>query len=161
MRASLKIAALVVSACFIIPWGCAGKKHPKEIDMQKDTITASLDSSFQLMHNQTAYMESEDLSIKFLNVIEDSRCPVGVICIWPGQVKIELEIRQKGKEPEKIVLTSQAGRDELAETRVNDFLFRLLKVEPLRQKDAELQLSDYVIMIMVSMIEGTAGSSSQ
>ncbi len=26
-------------------------------------------------------------SIKFIRVIEDSRCPTGVDCIWPGEVK--------------------------------------------------------------------------
>ncbi|UCE65100.1 MAG: hypothetical protein JSU85_09480 [Candidatus Zixiibacteriota bacterium] len=118
--------------------------------MQKDTITASLDSSFQLMHSQTAVVETEDLSVKFTNVAEDSRCPVGVECIWQGQAKIELEIKRKDKEPENITLTSLAGRDELAITQVNDHFIRLLKVEPPRIKDVELKLSDYNITLIVS-----------
>ena len=129
--------------------------------MQKDVVEASLDSSFQIKHNQTAIIESENLSIKFVNVVEDSRCPVGVKCIWAGQAEIEVEIKHKDKEPEKIVLISQAGREELAETQVDDYLIRLLKVEPSRQKDVELQLSDYIIMIKVSLAKGNPGSSSQ
>jgi len=63
--------------------------------MRDVAIKTSLDSSFQLTHNQTAIIESENLSIKFVNVAEDSRCPVGVQCVWPGQAKIELEIKRK------------------------------------------------------------------
>jgi hypothetical protein len=144
-----QITALLICAVIFFG-GCAGKKQPKEIEMQKDTIAASLDGSFQFKHNQTAVIEPENLSIKFVNVAEDSRCPVGVECIWAGQAEIELEIKQKDNKPEKIVLISQAGRDELAETQVDDYLIRLLKVEPPRQKDIELKSSDYIITLLIS-----------
>ena len=139
-----------MSACFVNPWGCAGKKQPKETDMQKSLVTASLGVNFQLKHNQTAVIESENLSVEFMNVAEDSRCPVGVECIWAGQAKIELEIKQKDKEPENIVLTSIAGQDELAVTQIEDNFIKLIKVEPPRIKDIELKLSDYNITLMVS-----------
>ncbi|UCC81236.1 MAG: hypothetical protein JSW64_07740 [Candidatus Zixiibacteriota bacterium] len=150
MRASLKLTALIMSACFIISCGYACKKQSKETEIQKTTISASLDSSFQLMHNQTAVIEPENLSIKFVNVTEDSRCPVGVECIWAGQAKIEVEIKREDEEPEIIVLTSQAGREELAEMQVKDYFIKLLKVEPPRQKDVELKLSDYNITLIAS-----------
>ncbi len=152
MRGISKITALLISACFIISCGYACKKQPKEIDMQKDTITASLDSGFQLMHNQTASIGSENLSVKFVNVAEDSRCPVGVECIWAGQAKIELEIKQKDEEPEIIVLISQAGREELAKKDIDGYSIRLLEVKPPRLPQQELRLSDYIISISISKI---------
>ena len=33
------------------------------------------------------------LKIKFISVIEDSRCPEGVNCIWAGNAKIKVEIK--------------------------------------------------------------------
>lgn len=32
------------------------------------------------------------LKIKFIEVIEDSRCPIGVDCIWAGNAKIKVQI---------------------------------------------------------------------
>lgn len=32
------------------------------------------------------------LKIKFLEVIEDSRCPTGVDCIWAGNAKVKVKI---------------------------------------------------------------------
>lgn len=32
------------------------------------------------------------LKIKFLEVIEDSRCPTGVDCIWAGNAKIKVQV---------------------------------------------------------------------
>jgi hypothetical protein len=32
------------------------------------------------------------LKIKFISVIEDSRCPVGVNCVWAGNAKIKVQI---------------------------------------------------------------------
>ena len=151
VRTSLKISALLISACFIFSWGCAGKnQQAKETDMQKITINTSLDSSFQLMHDQTAIIESEDLSVKFANVSEDSRCPVGVVCVWPGQAKIELEIIHNDKEPAKITLTSLTGQEKLAEKDVDGYSIRLLEVKPPRTPEQELTFSDYHITLDVS-----------
>jgi len=35
------------------------------------------------------------LKIKFISVLEDSRCPVGAQCIWAGNAKIKVEIKSK------------------------------------------------------------------
>lgn len=32
------------------------------------------------------------LKIKFIEVVEDSRCPVGVDCIWAGNAKVKVKI---------------------------------------------------------------------
>lgn len=150
MKRLSTISALLISVFFILLWGCAGKKQPKETEMQKTSISTSLDSSFQLMHNQTAVIESENLSVKFLNVAEDSRCPVGVICVWQGQAKIELEIKQKDRQPENLTLTSLAGRDELAEKEIDGYFIRLLTVEPSRKPDQELTLPEYRITLIIT-----------
>ena len=35
---------------------------------------------------------ANSLEITFTRVLEDSRCPVGVTCIWEGNAKVELEV---------------------------------------------------------------------
>lgn len=37
------------------------------------------------------------IKMKFLSVIEDSRCPEDVNCIWAGVAKIKIQLRKAGK----------------------------------------------------------------
>ena len=38
------------------------------------------------------------VSITFLEVIEDSRCPKELTCIWAGRAKVRIEIQEKDKK---------------------------------------------------------------
>lgn len=54
-------------------------------------LTASLGKRFSLAVNQTAVIASENLTITFQN-ISDSRCPIGVVCIWAGEARADIII---------------------------------------------------------------------
>jgi hypothetical protein len=41
--------------------------------------------------------EFGDKSIRFKEVISDSRCPKDVTCVWAGEAKVLIEIFEKGK----------------------------------------------------------------
>jgi hypothetical protein len=40
--------------------------------------------------------DNKKIKIKFLDVIEDSRCPKGVDCVWIGMAKLSMEIIEEG-----------------------------------------------------------------
>jgi hypothetical protein len=42
-------------------------------------------------------LEFGDKSIRFKEVISDSRCPKGVTCVWAGEAKVLIQIFEKGK----------------------------------------------------------------
>jgi len=42
-------------------------------------------------------LEFGDKSIRFKEVISDSRCPKDVTCVWAGEAKVLIEIFEKGK----------------------------------------------------------------
>ncbi len=46
------------------------------------------------------------IKIKFLSVIEDSRCPEGVNCIWAGVAKIKIQLRKAGKSAQMFELNT-------------------------------------------------------
>ncbi|MDD5288814.1 MAG: hypothetical protein PHY28_06885 [Dehalococcoidales bacterium] len=69
---------------------------------------ASLGSEFTLSVGQSTRIASESMDIKFVDVIEDSRCPKGVTCIWAGQVSCAIEITKDNTE-NPITLTDSAG----------------------------------------------------
>ncbi|MGK0296291.1 MAG: hypothetical protein ACI884_002468, partial [Ulvibacter sp.] len=43
-------------------------------------------------------------TVKFLKVVEDSRCPSDVNCIWEGQAIVLVEVAETGKETQQLEL---------------------------------------------------------
>ena len=43
-------------------------------------------------------------TVKFLKVVEDSRCPTDVNCIWEGQATVLVEVTETGKETQQVEL---------------------------------------------------------
>ena len=46
-----------------------------------------------------------DLFVNFSEVIEDSRCPTGVECIWAGRAKVKIEVSDDGMTVDHQFLT--------------------------------------------------------
>lgn len=57
---------------------------------QKDTYT--LNEEFSLDYDKTGSVVIDDqkIEIQFVEVVEESRCPPDVECIWEGQVAVKL-----------------------------------------------------------------------
>ena len=47
------------------------------------------------VHEQKAV--NKQLSIKFVEMVGDSRCPADMRCVWAGNAKIKVELSGKGK----------------------------------------------------------------
>ena len=63
-----------------------------------DNIKASLGKEFTLPAGKTAAISGENLSIKFVEVTGDSRCPSDVVCIWAGEAKCDTVFKYKGTD---------------------------------------------------------------
>ncbi len=51
-----------------------------------------LDEEFKLGVGESAIFPAKFLSIRFIRLESDGRCPIGVSCIWAGNGKIIIEI---------------------------------------------------------------------
>ena len=92
---------LAVVGLVLLLIGCAGGGGP---------IKASLGQEFTLAVGQTAEIIGENLSMTFFDVVEDSRCPKNVTCIWAGRVSAVVEIKGEGPVY-KMVLTEPGLTD--------------------------------------------------
>lgn len=56
--------------------------------------TVDLNTEFTLDFNETVdvEVEGEKWKIKFIELVEESRCPPDVTCIWEGQVAVKIQI---------------------------------------------------------------------
>ncbi len=65
----------------------------------------ALDQPFKLAYAHEALLESEALTLKFVSIDEDSRCPSGGQCAWAGQARITLRATKAGAEPTLLAFT--------------------------------------------------------
>jgi len=90
-----------------------------------------------------------DLNIKFIGLVEDSRCPENARCVWAGNAKIKLEVKGKGAASQIIELNTNSS-DKSA--RYNGLLIELVDLSPGRKTDAPIKKTAYVATIAVSRL---------
>lgn len=101
-----------------------------------ETVTAPEPSATALASGEAATVElrydqplvHEDLELRLVE-IGDSRCPIGVACVWEGEVGVTLEVVRGSEAPVEVKLTLPARTDR-DKAVVQGYLLRLLAVEP-------------------------------
>ncbi|MEH2326834.1 MAG: hypothetical protein V7K32_25380 [Nostoc sp.] len=141
-------------------YGLLSNIKPSSIEVQSITqgnhqklmarVGTSLDTPFYLKYGKTAYLSTENIEIKLSKVIQDSRCPTKVTCIWQGQVIIGLDIIKNGKQVSTLMLTLIPGRDSLPIQFLDNYSVRLLEVSPYPQSEKMIDIKDYIATIVVS-----------
>ena len=106
-----------------------------------------LGQEFTLPVGKTADIDGEGLSIKFEEVIGDSRCAKGVECVWAGEAKCRLLINILGS-PAEMILTQPGG--DIAAT---DYFLQYkvsFKLEPYPEAGKQIAASDYKLVMTVT-----------
>ena len=63
------------------------------------TVTVTLafgkakNSSVEVQVHKEKVVPHTGFSIKFVEMVEDSRCPTGTTCVWAGNAKVRIEVR--------------------------------------------------------------------
>jgi hypothetical protein len=78
----LKLSALVLMLCVA---SVAGDKQRAR-------------GGVEVRQGQERKVGGADLKIAFLSVAEDSRCPEGATCVWAGNAKVRLSVRNSKDE---------------------------------------------------------------
>jgi hypothetical protein len=62
------------------------------------TAQAQVNQEFRLQVNRQKTVAGGRLTVKFLSVLEDSRCPADANCVWAGNAKVQIKVsRGRGK----------------------------------------------------------------
>lgn len=99
--------------------------------------------------NKQKKFSRSDLTIRFVEVVEDSRCPENARCVWAGNAKIKIEVKSKGAASQTIELNTN-GNDKSA--RYNGLLIELIDVSPAKKTNAPIKKNAYVATIAVSRL---------
>jgi len=110
--------AAIISIIFSIAFGCIQQTKNKEVRMNEE---------FSLGVNQQVSVNTEGLMIEFVTVLEDSRCPVGVDCVWEGNAKIRIKISKSDMGATTIELNTNL---EPTNILFQDYKIHLVRLEP-------------------------------
>jgi hypothetical protein len=72
------------------------------------SVAAQTPEFLTVKHTKQGFAKKSKLKIKFLEVVEDSRCPTGAQCIWAGNAKIKVLI-DNGTTKQEFVMNTTDG----------------------------------------------------
>lgn len=121
---------------------------------QAQEVSAQLDEPFELGFGQEASIESEDIAVKFEQVVQDSRCPSDVVCIWQGQATVSVSVQVGNDEPQELSLT--LGADASLSAAFGQYSVKLLGLEPYPQSSTQIDPEDYVAAFVVSKVSANS-----
>ena len=142
--------AAIRGVCSVVVLTTACVRQPEPAAARADQ-TVVLGQSFRLARGKTAEVQGRGLRIRFEDVLEDSRCPAGVQCVWAGDARVVLRLTQSGHET--WVDTLRLTLEPHAVTH-GGYLVRLEGLAPARQQEAPPKPEAYVASLVVSEAPG-------
>jgi len=92
----------------------------------------------------------ESLEIRFVDVLEDSRCPRGVICVWVGRVSCIVELSHAGSQY-RMTLTEPGLTDKNSTETYNGYEFTF-HVMPYPEAGKKIPTDTYRLQLTISKL---------
>jgi len=105
---------------------------------------ASLNQEVQLAPKEQAAYGPQGLTVEFVRVVEDSRCPKDTTCVWAGEVKVEVATRA-GSAAAVQQHEIKAGES----ATVGAFQVMVVNVQPEKLSTREIPPEDYRVTLKV------------
>jgi hypothetical protein len=138
MMAPMRIAAVLL----LLPLVACAPKPPVV------TYDAPFDAPFTAALGKPVRMEG--ISLEFTRVVEESRCPKHVTCVWQGAASVALTVLA-GEQPKEITLATSPA--EAARQRVAGFAVELLDLAPYPDATVRRASMDYLVTLRVTRVE--------
>jgi hypothetical protein len=87
----------------LLLYGCNGGTQPEQSQGVQDKTAQN---QIVINYGRQVAAAKENLTLKFVVILEDSRCPEGVQCIWAGNARIELAVTRAGEDTTSLELNT-------------------------------------------------------
>jgi hypothetical protein len=109
--------------------------------------SAPLGEPFTIGLGETASIDSTDLSLSFVAVTGDSRCPRDVNCVVAGEAVVVFDARSGDALTELTFRVPPGGDDE---QKLDGLTIRILGLEPEADTARKIDAGDYVAKVIVT-----------
>ncbi len=114
-------------------------------DASGPSRSVALGRSFELRVGELTAVDQELLTVGFVGVANDSRCPIDVVCIVAGDATLRLRVRRLPHAEEVVELKTP----ESPRGRVDDYEIEVLRLLPAPRAAAPTDPGSYVATLIV------------
>lgn len=141
---------LIVSALFLLTaFNCSKSKQD---GCAGSATTFQLNEPFILCWGSTASQAGQpDFTIKFEDLVEESRCPTDVICIQAGRASVSIVLHKatEGKS-DTLSLGDYFGTAHSDSTTFGTYKIKLLEVLPAPVSTAQTPEEEYKVKLLIT-----------
>jgi hypothetical protein len=112
---------------------------------EQETAPFGTNQELTLKTGDIRSSKSDNISVKVLK-ISDSRCAIGVVCIWQGEATVNLEVK-RSTVFEVVLSTYHHPVDT-----INNFIFKLIDVLPYPKYGVEVPDSEKCVVLKIDRI---------
>ncbi|MGX9788583.1 hypothetical protein [Mycobacterium sp. MMS18-G62] len=136
---------------FVVLFGLALTACHTGQEARADAPEANLNEPFALGGGQEAVIASENLRVRFEQVLEDSRCPARVKCVWTGQARIAVVVQPNTSVPSTVTFnTNPAPGQTVDVVAVGEYTIELQSLDPYPQSPEDpIPFEDYRATLVV------------
>jgi hypothetical protein len=113
---------------------------------------------FKLKVGQEVLVKEAGFKVGLNAVVEDSRCPTGVNCIWAGNGKVSVKLSRAKGETASVELNTNAGPKS---STYQGYAVKLVRLDPYPQKGVTISKDAYVVTLMVCKNCGDSGGAQE
>lgn len=99
--------------------------------------------------NKQKKFSKSKLTIKFVSLIEDSRCPQGTDCIWAGNAKVKIKVTGKKGKSETFELNTTL---EPKSVKFEGYEIKLVDVTPYPRANVRIDPRGYTARLSVTKL---------
>lgn len=100
------------------------------------------------VNKQKKFTKSK-LIVKFVSLIEDSRCPEGTNCVWAGNAQIKIEV-SSGRAKKTYELNTNLGTKG---ANFEGYMIELINLTPVPKENIRIDRNGYVAEFAVSRLK--------
>ncbi len=89
-------------------------------------------------------------TIRFKEVVTDSRCPSDVTCVWAGEAKILIEIFKNGNLVGEEIISTRSQNFSLSKFFKGDFSINAIELLPYPKTSRQIKALDYQLQFKVT-----------
>ena len=105
-------------------------------------------ATLELGVGDTRPVPDTQVSVTFVRVVEDSRCPKGVQCVWEGDAAVEIRVASGGGEPESVQLRLNARTKGTVVAK--GLHLTLQRLDPYPENGRSIKDSDYRAVLAIT-----------
>ncbi len=124
---------LFLTCCLLILYACQSPLQYEVYDYGDE---------FELPLGEKVTIGRDKASVEFVDVLEDSRCPSNVTCVWAGNGKVQLRF-----DTDEIQLNTYLEPHEITLEDVN---IQLLSLDPYPEHPRQFEKDDYKVRLLIA-----------